>query len=211
MPKGIPNKPRAPMGRPGFSRLESKVDKLIEAHAALIAALTELVAKVNNPVMVATANMRPPQYGSTGSLAPAGSPASRAEWAAYYREITQQQTAAASQPLVYENASAPPSEHNLGEIHETPAKPFEPVRWEDDEIGDAEPVQDADPVQAMYDELASYAEEDETPPPPPDEAELWSKRLNRWRGQKLWMLAWGPRPGQEGCQVPPYLMGNGRG
>lgn len=175
MPRGIP-KAKSPTPRLGIAKLEAKVDKLIQANAALIAALTELVTKVNHPVMV-TGNevadlrpgpMKPPQYGAPGDVVARSSASGAEAWGTYQREITKQQTAAA----------------------------------EDDP--------NADPVQAMYDELASYAEEDETPPPPPDEAELWSKRLNRWRGQKLWMPAWGPRPGQDGCQVPPYLMGNGQ-
>lgn len=67
----------------------------------------------------------------------------------------------------------------------------------------------ADPVEALYAELAEMQEEDDQPPPPMAEAELWQRRMDTWRGARLWLEDWGPRPGQAGCQAPSYLM-NGR-
>jgi hypothetical protein len=39
-----------------------------------------------------------------------------------------------------------------------------------------------------------------------DPAELWTPRLDLYRSRRMWMPAWGPRPDQDGCQAPDYLL-----
>ncbi len=65
-------------------------------------------------------------------------------------------------------------------------------------------------AQELAEEAAWDAEEPEpAPPPPPDNHALWQRRLSSWRGSRLWMPEWGPRPGQEGCKAPASML-NGR-
>lgn len=40
---------------------------------------------------------------------------------------------------------------------------------------------------------------------PPPGAEDWPKRLQVWR-EGTWAHAWGPKPGEPGCRVPPELL-----
>ncbi len=77
---------------------------------------------------------------------------------------------------------------------------------------DPPPVED-ETEEGPYDlasELAAMQEEDETPPPPPDEWETWRKRLNLFHANRLWLPAWGPRPGQAGCGAPHEMLNGGR-
>lgn len=71
-----------------------------------------------------------------------------------------------------------------------------------------EPAPAFDPMSDMAQELAEMAAEDDEPPPPPDEWEVWERRLTLFRGQRMWLPDWGPLPGQDGCLVP-YEMLNG--
>lgn len=34
---------------------------------------------------------------------------------------------------------------------------------------------------------------------------LWEARIKGFRERGLWMVIWGPRPGEKGCQVPAHL------
>ena len=86
-----------------------------------------------------------------------------------------------------------------------PPQAAAPGIWGDEPVVDA-----ADPVSDMTAELAEYADEDDEPPPPPDEYDLWTQRLGMFRTNGLWMPAWGPRPGQEGCEAPHELLQEGR-
>lgn len=43
------------------------------------------------------------------------------------------------------------------------------------------------------------------PPKPPDKSEDWAGRLAVFRQSGTWG-AWGPKPGESGCRVPPELM-----
>jgi hypothetical protein len=39
-----------------------------------------------------------------------------------------------------------------------------------------------------------------------DLAQLWDPRLSLWLRRGIWAPGWGPRPGQDGCLVPDYLL-----
>ncbi|HKM69585.1 MAG TPA: hypothetical protein VJX94_05865 [Stellaceae bacterium] len=39
-----------------------------------------------------------------------------------------------------------------------------------------------------------------------DPAQLWDQRLALWLRWRMWMSQWGPRPDQDGCLVPDYLL-----
>jgi hypothetical protein len=39
-----------------------------------------------------------------------------------------------------------------------------------------------------------------------DPASLWGPRLSLWLRRRMWMSGWGPRPDQDGCQAPDYLL-----
>jgi hypothetical protein len=39
-----------------------------------------------------------------------------------------------------------------------------------------------------------------------DPVELWGPRLSLWLRRRIWAPGWGPRPDQEGCLVPDYLL-----
>lgn len=74
-----------------------------------------------------------------------------------------------------------------------------------DDPGPPQAVAQDDYAAQLAAELAEYAEEDETPPPP-DEIGLWRRRLQMWASHKMWQEDWGPKPGQDGCLVPPALI-----
>lgn len=63
-----------------------------------------------------------------------------------------------------------------------------------------------DPMAHMASEFAEMAAELDEIPPPPDETEVWEGRLNLYRGSRMWLPDWGPRPGQDGCLAPPGLL-----
>lgn len=66
---------------------------------------------------------------------------------------------------------------------------------------------------ALAAELAAYAEEDEEPPPPPTDDQIfaqWADRMTMWAQNRMWPESWGPRPGQDGCEVPTELLRAGR-
>jgi hypothetical protein len=46
------------------------------------------------------------------------------------------------------------------------------------------------------------------PPQPSDEyaAWLWDRRLSLWQRWRRWAPEWGPRPDQDGCLAPDYLL-----
>lgn len=60
----------------------------------------------------------------------------------------------------------------------------------------------ADLAADLEDDELGYAEDEEALPPPPDEDETWARRLSMYRQNRMWLEAWGPRPGQAGCLVP---------
>jgi hypothetical protein len=35
---------------------------------------------------------------------------------------------------------------------------------------------------------------------------LWGRRLALWQRWRMWAHEWGPRPDQDGCRVPDYLL-----
>jgi hypothetical protein len=39
-----------------------------------------------------------------------------------------------------------------------------------------------------------------------DTAWLWGQRLTLWRRWRMWGPQWGPRPDQDDCQAPDYLL-----
>jgi hypothetical protein len=39
-----------------------------------------------------------------------------------------------------------------------------------------------------------------------DPARLWGPRLTLWRRWRMWAPEWGPRPDQDGCLAPNYLL-----
>jgi len=39
-----------------------------------------------------------------------------------------------------------------------------------------------------------------------DPASLWGPRLSLYRDRRMWLPKWGPRPDQDGCQAPDYLL-----
>jgi hypothetical protein len=39
-----------------------------------------------------------------------------------------------------------------------------------------------------------------------DPARLWGPRLSLYRRWRMWMSEWGPRPDQDGCLAPDYLL-----
>jgi hypothetical protein len=47
---------------------------------------------------------------------------------------------------------------------------------------------------------------DTTQPFEVDPASLWGPRLSLWLRWRMWMSEWGPRPDQDGCLVPDYLL-----
>lgn len=196
MPRGIPKKPRSP--RPETSlglvkpvaRIEDKLDRLIEAQTALIQALNEVLVRASTTAAAANTPLKP-FAGFGGADQAMGKPGS-----IFVPRGTLAEAGAGGV-----HALPQPSLDNAARL----AGPLGEVDLDAPIEGDVA----LDPVASLYDELASYTEEDETPPPPLDEAELWGKRLHTWRANRLWMPDWGPRPGQPDCQVPPYLM-NGR-
>jgi hypothetical protein len=44
------------------------------------------------------------------------------------------------------------------------------------------------------------------PPKPEVPAEDWPKRIAVWQQSRTWAQAWGPKPGETGCKVPPELL-----
>jgi hypothetical protein len=41
---------------------------------------------------------------------------------------------------------------------------------------------------------------------PPPGAEDWPARLDLWNRDQFWVPAWGPKPGERNCRVPPELL-----
>jgi hypothetical protein len=39
-----------------------------------------------------------------------------------------------------------------------------------------------------------------------DPAQLWGPRMSLWLRRRMWMSEWGPRPDQDGCLAPNYLL-----
>lgn len=39
-----------------------------------------------------------------------------------------------------------------------------------------------------------------------DPARLWGPRLTLWQRRRIWAPEWGPRPDQDGCLAPDYLL-----
>jgi hypothetical protein len=39
-----------------------------------------------------------------------------------------------------------------------------------------------------------------------DLARFWRPRLSLWLGRRIWAPGWGPRPDQDGCLVPDYML-----
>jgi hypothetical protein len=39
-----------------------------------------------------------------------------------------------------------------------------------------------------------------------DPVHFWGPRLSLWLRRRIWMSQWGPRPDQDGCLVPDYLL-----
>jgi uncharacterized protein YdaU (DUF1376 family) len=54
--------------------------------------------------------------------------------------------------------------------------------------------------------VARAAEKAAIPPKPEVPAEDWSKRIAVWQQSRTWAQAWGPKPGETGCKVPPELL-----
>lgn len=66
-------------------------------------------------------------------------------------------------------------------------------------------------VRSLYAELAELEDREEVLSP--DEVPLsriWQPRLQLWAEQRMWMPDWGPRPGQEGCEVPAEFLPRAR-
>lgn len=176
--------------------VDESIDRLIEAQHQLVTALSELVAKLANPPQITMPSASAPPDPRPGPLS-----------------YTRGTIAPASQETILDgfNDTAPglifvprgtlPNDAAI--LGNSP----------DDEGALADDLDAAEQISplhaALLDELEDYQAEDEIPPPPIDERALWGKRINAWRGQRLWMEGWGPRPGQEGCQVPQHML-NGR-
>jgi hypothetical protein len=74
------------------------------------------------------------------------------------------------------------------------------------------------PVSPFADMVAEHAELSRPEPPEAqawaeptqhfevDPAQLWDQRLSLWLRWRMWMSDWGPRPDQDGCLVPHYLL-----
>lgn len=188
MPRGTPNKPRPsfslglvkPMGRVEdmVILLAEAVAKLTVAQTAMMQLMVERETKAHAPVPRGTALLVGRERTPTlGQFDPHD-----------FGNSVEIAEIAIPDGIALNSVAHPGSEPILG------------ISQDDDAPADD------DPVSALYSELADYNDEDEIPPPPLEESELWGKRLDAWRGAKLWMPAWGPRPGQDGCNVPPYLM-----
>jgi hypothetical protein len=74
-----------------------------------------------------------------------------------------------------------------------PASPFADMVAEHAEISRPEPP-----------EAQAWAEP--TQPFEVDLAQLWGPRLFLWLRRGIWAPGWGPRPSQDGCLVPDYLL-----
>jgi len=61
------------------------------------------------------------------------------------------------------------------------------------------------PVDAVgYSETQPWAEKPQLSEI--DGSSLWNQRITLWRHRKMWMPEWGPRPDQDGCLAPDYLL-----
>lgn len=62
--------------------------------------------------------------------------------------------------------------------------------------------------QEHPDDPVSYMEEalSEAPKPVKVYKGKWGMRMKGWEEKKFWPLAFGPKPGESGCQVPPEYL-----
>ena len=85
-------------------------------------------------------------------------------------------------------------------------------------LGSVEPGEVRGAAEIADDKLAEHAELSRPEPPGAqpwaeptqpfevDAAQFWGPRLFLWLGRRMWMAEWGPRPDQDGCLVPNYLL-----
>jgi len=70
-------------------------------------------------------------------------------------------------------------------------------------------TRDIDVEQAELSRLEASEAQPSAEPTQPFEvgpAWLWGQRLTLWQRWRMWVPEWGPRPGQEGCLAPDYLL-----
>jgi hypothetical protein len=71
---------------------------------------------------------------------------------------------------------------------------------------------DTPDIAAEQAELSCLEPSEAQPGPEPmqpfevDPASLWGPRLSLYRDRRMWLPKWGPRPDQDGCQAPDYLL-----
>ena len=72
--------------------------------------------------------------------------------------------------------------------------------------GRVEPVEVFDAAEIVEDKPSEAQRRAELAPPFDDSAWLWDRRLNLWHRWRRWAPEWGPRPDQDGCMAPDYLL-----
>jgi hypothetical protein len=88
----------------------------------------------------------------------------------------------------------------------------EPGEVLDEADGAAEIVEDQPPEAQPCDGAdtpniaAEQAEFSRLEPSEDDLARFWRPRLSLWLRRRMWAPGWGPRPHQDGCLVPDYLL-----
>lgn len=178
--------------RADVGRVDSKVDALIEATARLADATAALLAHaVASPLTAAPSALQ-------AALVP---PMSVGIGAAAVPRGTNGHAIYEGDPIVA------PTRGAIGLSGGTPIAAMDEGELTDDQD------QSHDLNATLAAELASFAQEDEEIPSPPTDDDMfdqWARRYDMFRQQKMWLEGWGPRPGQEGCLVPPEMMRQGR-
>ena len=71
-----------------------------------------------------------------------------------------------------------------------------------DKPQEAQPCDGADTLNIT----AEQAEFSRLEPSKDELARFWRPRLSLWLRRRMWMSQWGPRPDQDGCLVPDYML-----
>ncbi len=191
-----------------ITALTEQVTRLVEAQTQM----AEAIARLVNPDPVrATAAMKPPP-GSLAAALDRSNPRQvqslDPEWGAYSEAQRLQHVDTAVVPRGTGAALMESFRQTAVEVDQRAYAPEPEIELPDGSTGYSSLADQM--AQELAEESAWDAEELEpAPPPPPDNHALWQRRLSSWRGSRLWMPEWGPRPGQEGCKAPASML-NGR-
>jgi len=76
----------------------------------------------------------------------------------------------------------------------------------DDKPPETQPFDGFDPAPPPTTSPAADTAGEPIQPFEVDPAEWWGPRLDLYRRWRIWAPAWGPRPDQDGCLAPDYLL-----